>query len=141
MSGAGKSTLLHELGRRGHLTVDTDYDRWELPDGTWDEPRMARLLDAHRDIVVSGTVSNQVNFYARFEYVVLLSTPLDVLLERVIRRSNNPYGKTPEQRDEIGRYLEEVEPALRRGASLELDGRLPVSVLADRLEILVGGAS
>jgi shikimate kinase len=105
----------------------------------WDEPRMARLLDTHPDVVVvSGTVSNQGNFYARFEYVVLLSAPLDVLLERVVRRSNNPYGKTLEQRDEIRRYLEEVEPALRRGASLELDGRLPVSVLAERLETLVG---
>jgi hypothetical protein len=138
MSGAGKTTLLDELRRRGQLTVDTDYDQWELPDGTWDEPRMARLLDTHPDVVVSGTVSNQGNFYARFEYVVLLSAPLDVLLERVVRRSNNPYGKTLEQRDEIRRYLEEVEPALRRGASLELDGRLPVSVLAERLETLVG---
>lgn len=31
MSGAGKSTLLGELAGRGHHTVDTDYDGWELP--------------------------------------------------------------------------------------------------------------
>ena len=141
MSGAGKTTLLDELRRRGHLAVDTDYGQWKLPDAMWDEPRMARLLDDHPDVVVSGTVSNQVNFYARFEHVVLLSAPFDVLIERVVHRSNNPYGKTPEQRNEIRRYVDEVEPALRRGASLELDGRLPVSVLADKLEILVGAAS
>ena len=83
-------------------------------------------------------MSNQGNFYARFEYVVLLSAPLDVLLERVVRRSNNPYGKTLEQRDEIRRHLEEVEPALRRGASLELDWALPASVLAERLDTSSG---
>ena len=40
MSGAGKTTVLDELRRRGHMTVDTDYDGWELPHGTWDEQRM-----------------------------------------------------------------------------------------------------
>ena len=96
-------------------------------------------LDTHPDAVVSGTVSNQINFYARFDYVVLLSAALDVLLERVVRRSNNPHRKTSEQREEI--RLEEIEPALRRGASVELDGRRPVYVLADRLEVLVRAAA
>jgi hypothetical protein len=44
MSGAGKSTLLDEMSRRGYPVIDTDYDGWTLPDGTWDEPRMAALL-------------------------------------------------------------------------------------------------
>ncbi|WEG09765.1 hypothetical protein PU630_04130 [Microbacterium horticulturae] len=34
MSGAGKSSLLEELGRRGHDTLDTDYDGWTLAAGT-----------------------------------------------------------------------------------------------------------
>ncbi len=70
MSGTGKTTLLDELRRRGHLTVDTDYDGWELPDGTWDEHRMDRLLAANPALVVSGTVRNQIGFYDRFEHVV-----------------------------------------------------------------------
>lgn len=137
MSGAGKTTVLDELRRRGHPTVDTDYDGWELPDGTWDERRMDRLLAAHTDVVVSGTVENQGRFYDRFEHVVLLSAPLHVLIERVSRRSNNPYGKTAEQRAEIANYLDTVEPLLRRGATLELDGRRPTSELADVIEVLV----
>ncbi|MGY1857820.1 AAA family ATPase [Modestobacter sp. SYSU DS0290] len=141
MSGAGKSTLLAELGRRGHPTVDTDYGGWELPDGTWDEQRMDRLLATHPEVVVSGTVDNQGRFYNRFEHVVLLSAPLDVLLERVRTRENNPYGKTIEQQAEMARYLHEVEPLLRRGASLELDGRRPVAELADVLEELLTGRS
>ena len=137
MSGTGKTTVLDELRRRGHITVDTDYDNWQLPDRTWDERRMQQLLESNPDVVVSGTVDNQVRFYDRFEHVVLLSVPLDVLIERVRSRTNNPYGKTSEQQAEIARYRDTVEPRLRRGATLELDGQRKTSELADIIEQLV----
>ncbi|GAB3817322.1 AAA family ATPase [Tessaracoccus terricola] len=136
MSGAGKTTLLDELSARGHHTVDTDYDGWELSGSLWDEPRMSELLARHNDVVVSGTVENQGKFYDRFEHVVLLSAPVDLLIERVAKRTNNPYGRTRAQQEEIRRYVDEVEPLLRKGASLELDGRQPVSALADAIEAL-----
>ncbi len=141
MSGAGKSTVLDELRRRGHFTVDTDYNGWELPDRTWDELRMNRLLAQHGDVVVSGTVENQGRFYDRFEHVVLLSAPLSVLLERVSKRTNNPYGRTTQQQAEIATYVETVEPLLRRSASIELDGQRPVPELADVIEGLTGQTS
>ena len=137
MSGAGKTTLLDELRRRGLHAVDTDYDGWTLPDGTWDESRMRDLLLDHHDLVVSGTVENQGTFYDRFSHVVLLSAPLDVLVRRVAERPNNPYGKTPTEREDIARYVQTVEPLLRGGATVELDGRRPVSDLADVVERLV----
>ena len=136
MSGAGKTTVLDELSQRGFVTVDTDYDGWELPDGRWDEPRMDKLLAQHDDLVVSGTVENQGRFYGRFHHVVLLSAPLETLLQRVVRRAN-PYGRTPEQQAEIAEYVRTVEPLLRRGATAELDGRREVSDLADAIEKLV----
>lgn len=139
MSGTGKTTVLDELRRRGHISVDTDYDNWQLPDGTWDERRMDQLLESNTDVVVSGTVDNQGRFYDRFEHVVLLSVPLYVLVERVRSRTNNPYGKTSEQRTEIAGYLDTVEPQLRRGATLELDGQRATSELADIIEQLVTG--
>lgn len=137
MSVAGKSTLLAELARRGRRVVDTDHDGYVLPDGTWDEPRIADLLAAHEEIVVQGTVENQGRFRDRFDHVVLLSAPLEVLLARVVARTDNPYGSTPADREEIRRNHAEVEPLLRSGATLELDGRLPVPQLADRLEALL----
>jgi shikimate kinase len=137
MSGAGKTSVLDVLSRRGVATVDTDYDDWVLPDGTWDEPRMDQLLADHGTIVVSGTAANQGLFYDRFEHVVLLSAPVEVLLERVGTRLNNPYGREPEQRAEIIGYMATVEPLLRRGATLELDGRRPPAELADIIERLV----
>jgi dephospho-CoA kinase len=137
MSGVGKSTILDELRRRGFLTVDTDYDGWETPDGTWDESRMSRLLAQHQDIVVSGTVENQVQFYDRFEHIVLLSAPLEVLMRRLRNRTNNPYGKSSAERAEVIRHVETIEPLLRRGATVELDGRRRVAELADAVERLV----
>jgi shikimate kinase len=72
--------------------------------------------------------------------VVLLTVPLETLLERVEKRSNNPYGKKPAHRAEIMRYVDEVEPLLRRGATLVLDGRRPVSELGDAVERRSGAA-
>lgn len=88
MSGTGKSSALAELARRGFRTVDTDEPGWtvEDPDGGqwWDEERIAQLLDAEGStLYVSGTVSNQGRFYDRFDAVILLSAPPEVLLERI----------------------------------------------------------
>lgn len=139
MSGTGKSTVLAELARRGHRTVDTDHDGWTRPDGLWDAPRMAALLRATPDVVVSGTVDNQGAF--GFEHVVLLSAPLDVLLARVAARTGNPYGRTAAQRAEIAGYLRTVEPLLRRAATAELDARRPVADLADDVQRLLTAAT
>lgn len=136
MSGAGKSTVLAELARRGHVTVDTDYDEWTDGDGgPWDEMRMGMLLDGTSDVIVSGTAENQGGFYDRFEHVVLLSAPVDVLIDRVRHRAN-PYGRTLEQQREIRAYTEAVEPLLRAAASIEIDATLPVQTIADLIDAL-----
>jgi shikimate kinase len=98
---------------------------------------MDRLLARHQDVVVSGTVENQVQFYDRFEHIVLLSAPLEVLMRRLRNRTNNPYGKSSAERAEVVRYVETIEPLLRRGATVELDGRRHIAELADTVERLV----
>lgn len=139
MSGAGKTTLLAGLAALGYRTVETDEGGWVLPDGRWDEVRMAALLGEVGDVVVSGTVENQGAFYDRFEHVVLLTAPLEVLLERVRSRTNNPYGKSAAERAEIAEYVRTVEPLLRRGATMVLDGRRPGSELVDEVAALLDG--
>jgi shikimate kinase len=134
MSGAGKSTLLAAVAHRGFPTVDTDYDSWHVREAQWDEPRMGRLLAEHATIAVSGTAENQGRFYDQFEHVLYLYVPLEVLLERVRIRSGNPYGKSAQQQADIAAYVVDVEPRIRRGATGELDGLLPVEQLADRVE-------
>ena len=138
MSGTGKSTVLAELARRGRSVADTDYDGYavETDDGqVWDETRISELLDECPDYV-AGCVPNQGVFYPRFAAVVLLSAPLEVLLERVAARTTNPFGRTPGQRARIAADHAEVEPLLRAGATAELDARRPATDLADEIEAL-----
>jgi dephospho-CoA kinase len=95
--GTGKSTALAQLGRRGHRVVDTDDPGWivhvETPQGIepmWDLERVGALLDGHRAgwLFVSGCVANQSALYDRFDGVVLLSAPVDIILARVLDRAN-----------------------------------------------------
>lgn len=141
MSGAGKTAVLHELSLRGRRTIDTDDDGWVLPDGTWDEPRMAELLASTPALIVSGTVENQGRFYDRFEAVILLSAPVEVLIRRVATRTNNPYGTSFEDQAVIRRHVRDVEPLLRAGSTLELDSRRPVVELADDIDHLIAAVS
>jgi dephospho-CoA kinase len=137
MSGTGKTTVLDELRRRGHATLDTDYGDWTLADGKWDEPRLRRLLDEEAELFVSGAVENQGHFYDRFGHVVLLTAPLAVVLQRLAARTNNPYGQVADEREEVRRYFETVEPLLRTGATAEFDTtRYSPTELADELEQL-----
>jgi shikimate kinase len=136
MSGVGKSSLLAELARRGHRTVDTDYgDYHETVDGEqlWREDRIAALLaeDGSGPLFVQGTTRNQVVFYPRFDHIVLLSAPADVLVERLTKRTTNPYGKDPAEVAETLGYLETVEPLLREAATLEVVTTVPVGQVAD----------
>ena len=140
MSGTGKSTALVELEKRGFRVVDTDSPEWSewIPaddEWLWREDRMAELLaeDSDPALFVSGCMSNQGKFYDRFDAVVLLSAPADVLLERVDGRTTNDYGKTPRERDLILFHLETVEPLLRATATHELDASRPLAEVVDDL--------
>jgi dephospho-CoA kinase len=146
MSGTGKSSALAELGRRGYRVVDTDDPGWgeyrdfvapsgELHRGEWlwVEERISRLLgsDDGRSLFVQGCVMNQARLYDRFDAVVLLSAPADVILDRIARRTTNDYGKSPLERAMILDDLATVEPLLRAGCTHELD-----DVVADLIAIV-----
>jgi hypothetical protein len=151
MSGTGKSSVLAELARRGYSVVDTDDPGWreyrEDPESAdpvrrgewvWVEKRISALLDSDdgRSLFVQGCVPNQSTFYGRFDAVVLLSAPADVILDRIARRTTNDYGKSPVERAMILDDLAEVEPLLRAGCTHELDAGRPLAdVVADLVAI------
>jgi RNase adaptor protein for sRNA GlmZ degradation len=142
MSGAGKSTALAALGERGWETVDTDAPGWiEVVDGEplWREDRIAELLERHRDapVFLAGTVANQGSFRDRFSEVVLLTAPLDVLLERLRTRVTNPFGKDERERAAAVRDHAEVEPLLRASATRVVDTTRPLEDVVAELEALV----
>jgi dephospho-CoA kinase len=140
MSGVGKSTALAELARRGFQVVETDHGHWsewsEAAGGyVWREDLISGLLarDDGPTLYVSGTVSNQSRFYSRFDAVVLLSVPVDVLVRRLRTRTTNHYGKTAEERALILSQVEVVEPLLRATCTHELDATQPIDLVVEQL--------
>lgn len=88
---------------------------------------------------MGGGPRNQSAFHDRFDAVVLLSAPAEILLDRVARRTANDYGKTDIERAEILVDLAEIEPQLRRGCTHELDAGRPLDlVVADLIAIAAG---
>lgn len=154
MSGTGKSTLIDELVARGYKAIDTDSDEWSQwvsadadgpagrgaePDWIWREDRIQQLLSTEdADVLfVSGCKSNQGKFYAQFDHIVLLSAPARLIAERLAARTNNPYGKHPDELARVLWHLQTVEPLLRRGASLEVDTSAPVTHVIETILGLV----
>ena len=152
MSATGKSAALAELGRRGFRVVDTDLPGWSEwiedeadPEGGgwfWREDRIAELLatEDERTLYVSGTVSNQGKFYDRFDAIVLLSAPAEVILDRIGSRTTNEYGKRPDERGLILSHLAWVEPRLRATCTHEIDASRSLAEVVGEL-IAIGRGS
>jgi dephospho-CoA kinase len=142
MSGTGKSSVVRALAARGYKAVDTD-DGWSqpLPDGRqqWREDAIGRLLDTEdADVLfVAGCEENQAQFHPRFDHIVLLSAPVETLLERVATRTGNPYGKSPADLSRILDDLEHVEPLLRRVADHEIRTTAPLDEVVEDVLRLV----
>ena len=71
-------------------------------------------------LFVAGCEENQVRFHPQFDHIVLLTAPLEILLERLATRTNNPFGKSPDERRRFLVDVETVEPLLRRVADHEV---------------------
>ena len=147
MSGAGKSTVIAALASLGHKAVDADadeYSEWvdvtgdaETPgspvepsrDWVWREGRVQSLLSTEdADVLfLAGCAANMGKFLPQFDHVILLSAPADVLVERLGARTNNPYGKQPDQVARVLDLLETVEPLLRRAAGHEIKTNAPLT--------------
>jgi dephospho-CoA kinase len=155
LSGTGKSTAIERLRQLGYRTFDTDYDdfaelvSWppgstpatsESREWVWSEDRMRKLLASEDSdaLFICGTARNQGKFYPLFDHVVLFSAPGEVMAERMATRTNNPYGKRPE---EIALHLslkETLEPHFRRAATVEIDTRAPLDEVIAKLLRAVG---
>lgn len=143
MSGTGKSTVIGELAARGYKAVDADCDEFsewvevigdsdpfESPvavgrDWMWREDRIQDLLSTEDTDVLflSGCAENMRKFLPQFDHIILLSAPAAVIVERLRTRTNNPYGKHPDEIARVVGLVERVEPLLRRAAGHEIDTR------------------
>ena len=142
MSGTGKSSVVQQLRERGYKAVDSDDGFCEVqPDGRqlWREDAIHELL-ATKDtdvLFVAGCEENQGTFHSQFDHIVLLSAPLETMVERLETRTNNPYGKSRVEFDRFLEDVETVEPLLRRAADHEVRTDAPLDdVLATILRLV-----
>jgi len=141
ISGVGKSTLTGELAARGYKAVDADGDEFSEwvesiddsgvagspvepgRDWVWREDRIQALLSTEDAdmLFVSGCAQNMRKFLPQFDHIILLSAPANIIVERLGSRTNNQYGKHPDEVARVLSLLETVEPLLRRAAGYEID--------------------
>lgn len=145
MSGTGKSTVVRALVARGIHAVDADDGLCEpTPDGRQRlrEDAVEALLEAARDapLVLAACEENQVRFQPRFDAIVLLSAPADVLVERLAARTTNPFGSRPGEVERILADLREIEPLLRRVAHREIDATAPLEAVVDAVLAVLRGS-
>ena len=138
MSGVGK-TLVRELRRRTFRAYDADDDGFSEPrdDGRWGwrVERVADVLkqgEAGPDLVFfAGCSEEQVTL--PFDYRVMLTAPAEILVQRLMARTTNAYGRSEEQRARVLADLADVEPLLRRSADLIIVTTEPTPLVADAL--------
>jgi len=141
MAGAGKSSVIRALAARGMKAIDSDWNpEWECvgangDEWVWREDRIRLLLDDEdADVLfVSACVSNQGKFYHRFDQVILLSAPESITVQRLLNRTDNPYGKRPEEIADVLRYKATVEPMLRNAASAVIDTNIPLAEVVSKV--------
>ena len=117
--------------------MDDPGNSYRDPEGNqlWNEVAVERaMIDAKEEpLFIGGCAENQTKFYPGLTDIVLFSAPREVILARLATRSNNPYGKSAKERNEILRNLEEVEPLLRRGATFEIDTSIDLADVINQL--------
>jgi dephospho-CoA kinase len=139
MSGVGKSTVLEALRVRGFDCIDMDDPHLSFLDDAghqhWRTDLLIRLLDAQpeRTTFVVGCAEEQAALYDRFRAVILLSAPVEVMVERIRARASHGFGHDAA---EMARILDDqrfVEPLLRRSCTDEIVTTLPVAQVVERI--------
>ncbi len=149
VSGSGKTTVCAELKKRGFKSVDADEDLAYYGDPTtgqptnekspmnwlWDKDRTNKLLNNNQSqtIFVCGGAMNQNDFAHYFKKTFVLIIDNETLTQRLATRTNNDFGKHPE---ELALQLEWNEAAARnaksKGAVL-IDGTKSVELVVDEI--------
>lgn len=156
-SGAGKSTACAALRARGCTAVDADWDgynRWihrvsgeivtdppyPAPPGWldrygWniDRAKVESLAAGSHDTVafLAGSVENEADVLDLFDAVVCLVIDETTLRERLATRTNNTFGRHPEELAAALRDNLEAEAIYRRRGATIIDSTLPPSEVAD----------
>jgi shikimate kinase len=150
MSGTGKSSVIQELLARGYRAYDLDTPEWSEwidaetsdtltpaagKDWVWREDRVRALLSRPHDdtVFIAGCAENMGRLLPLIDAVVLLSAPLDTIMQRLRTRSLGGYGATEKERRKVEALTATIEPLLRQSADHEIDTRQPVRATVEEI--------
>lgn len=149
--GTGKTTVIRELQRRGYTAYNTDElpgvtrleetatgkpvdiphseVDWDVTSWNWQAEALQKLLDSAETVFIGAVVSNQADFYHKFDKMfALIVTPEQ--LGRNLRAHEHGYDDTWIQRILDHQYRQ--QKFLDAGA-MPLDNNRPVAETVDEL--------
>ena len=137
LSGAGKSSVYEELIRRGYKAISTDR-AWKQradPDTahwTWHAQRAVGELERPEPDVlfVCGSSGNRDRFLPYFTKVFNLRIDDDTMRRRLQERTNNDYGKEPEEVELMLRLNRSDE---KPAGAIDVDATQPLDQVVDEL--------
>jgi adenylate kinase family enzyme len=153
-TAAGKSTLRAALAERGYETHDVDEDgimSWynratgavvDYPKdsrqrpATWhadhvvvmSEARVRQLAERAKDklIFLCGTAPNDLDFAAMYDQVLCLEIGQETMTARIASRTNNQFGKAPDQLPAVVRNRQGLIDFHRRHGAVMVDAEQPL---------------
>jgi len=154
-AGSGKSTVAQALAERGYRAHDTD----DLPEVTrledhagrpvewpegpvdwseyawnWQEAGLRKLLAGIGTVFVAAIVSNQARFYPLFEEILVLVVDPATLRDRLLSRTENDFGKHPDELAGILSYHAELQRELLSAPrAVAIDATRPLEVVVDEI--------
>jgi hypothetical protein len=146
LSGAGKSSVYEELIRRGYKAISTDraWKRHADPDSglagrslryvnsTWDRKKAVSELESPEPEVlfVCGSSSNRDRFLPYFTKIFNLRIDDDTMRRRLEERTNNDFGKQPE---EVELMLTLNRSDEKPAGAIDVDATQPLEQVVDEV--------
>jgi hypothetical protein len=146
LSGAGKSSVYEELIRRGYKAISTDraWKRLADPDtglpgrpiryseSIWDQQKAVSELEGPEPEVlfVCGSSRNRDRFLPYFTAIFNLRIDDDTMRRRLQERTNNDYGKQPEELELMLRLNRSDE---KPAGAIDVDATQPLRQVVDEV--------
>jgi hypothetical protein len=143
LSGAGKSSVYEELIGRGYKAISTDR-AWKRRaesdtslESDWDKQRAVRELESPEPDVlfVCGSSRDRDRFLRYFTKVFNLCIDDDTMRRRLHERTNNDYGKRPEEVELMLRLNRRGE---KPAGAIDVDATQPLRHVVDEVLRLAG---
>jgi gluconate kinase len=136
VSGAGKSSVYEELIRRGYKAISTDRAwKYRATPDLWDEQKAVRELESPEPDVlfICGSSRNRDRLLRYFAEIFNLRIDDDTMRRRLRERTNNDYGKQPEELELMLRLNRSDE---KSAGAIDVDATRPLDeVVAEVLRL------